>query len=737
MSIKDLTLGTLAASLGALLAFNAWAQPVLITLPQTLNPGATTITPTAGGAPVPLATADITVSGTTLTVNGRHTVRNLVLENNAVVNHSTMFSYDYSGGAGTDVVNGMWLNVQANPTGGDVNIQAGSRIDVRGRGNSTGPGAGTSATTAWGSGGGHGGRGGSSQTNVGGSTYGSSFLPSAFGSGGGISLNYSGGQGGGVIRLSVGGVLTVSGTITANAFNGAVGGAGGSGGSVHLEAAQIAGAGSITANGGNSSDGNGGGGGGGRIAVYFGSSSFTGATTAIGGTGWQRGGAGTVVTKATSASAPSMRISNGSTTVGATTPWPTEFTVVDSLTVVQGASVTGCGLSAINSLTLTDAAVLSMVTPITLPSLEILRGAVLTHDQLAASGVNLTTMGDVLIDTTSRIDVSGRGHPGGTGPGVGQDNNTGNCCGRGGGSHAGRGGASHTGSASGPTYGSVTQPTLFGSGGTNRSIAAGGGAGGGVVRLTVGGVLTVNGVVASNGQDRAGDSAPAAGGSVWINTTTLTGSGTVSANGGIATPVSVCGGGGGGRVAIYSCNITLPISNIRVLGGISPIQFGQPGSLYFGSSSIEITRQPIGGDYRGGDFFQLGVQATSPNGELTYQWRKKNESGEFIPMTEGQGGGVFTDVTGPTLIVSGVSCDGGGEYDCLICDSCGCYPSNVANLNVQSLADFNNDGGIDGLDIEDFFAAWESGSSESDVNLDGGIDGTDVELFFVRWESGC
>ncbi|MCX5690606.1 MAG: hypothetical protein NTV94_12640, partial [Planctomycetota bacterium] len=51
--------------------------------------------------------------------------------------------------------------------------------------------------------------------------------------------------------------------------------------------------------------------------------------------------------------------------------------------------------------------------------------------------------------------------------------------------------------------------------------------------------------------------------------------------------------------------------------------------------------------------------------------------------------------------------------------------------------DFNQDGGVDGADIEAFFLAWEPGLTEGDVNLDGGVDGSDVEAFFVLWEAGC
>ncbi len=51
-------------------------------------------------------------------------------------------------------------------------------------------------------------------------------------------------------------------------------------------------------------------------------------------------------------------------------------------------------------------------------------------------------------------------------------------------------------------------------------------------------------------------------------------------------------------------------------------------------------------------------------------------------------------------------------------------------------ADFNQDGGIDGADVDAFFAAWEAGDAPADVNQDGGIDGADVDYFFNVWEAG-
>jgi hypothetical protein len=52
-------------------------------------------------------------------------------------------------------------------------------------------------------------------------------------------------------------------------------------------------------------------------------------------------------------------------------------------------------------------------------------------------------------------------------------------------------------------------------------------------------------------------------------------------------------------------------------------------------------------------------------------------------------------------------------------------------------ADINQDGGVDGLDIESFFAFWANGEPAADFNQDGGVDGGDIEAFFEAWSIGC
>jgi hypothetical protein len=51
-------------------------------------------------------------------------------------------------------------------------------------------------------------------------------------------------------------------------------------------------------------------------------------------------------------------------------------------------------------------------------------------------------------------------------------------------------------------------------------------------------------------------------------------------------------------------------------------------------------------------------------------------------------------------------------------------------------ADFNEDGGVDGADINAFFQAWQDGDSCADVNQDGGVDGADIGDFFTLWQNG-
>src|SRR3990167_3863359 len=183
-------------------------------------------------------------------------------------------------------------NTQAytvNLTAANVNVQSGGLIDLNARGytQQNGPGAGVNLGFPFavdGSGAGHGGVGAPAGSSPGGGTYDSASSPSQLGSGGGNGYGlYSGGTGGGATKLTVSGTLTVNGTIRADAGPGCpyyYVYSGGSGGSLWIDTATITGNGMISAKGGDSGFG-GGCGGGGRIAIYYSTNSFTGATPSV------------------------------------------------------------------------------------------------------------------------------------------------------------------------------------------------------------------------------------------------------------------------------------------------------------------------------------------------------------------------------------------------------------------------------------------------------------------------
>lgn len=80
----------------------------------------------------------------------------------------------------------------------------------------------------------------------------------------------------------------------------------------------------------------------------------------------------------------------------------------------------------------------------------------------------------------------------------------------------------------------------------------------------------------------------------------------------------------------------------------------------------------------------------------------------------------FADEGAYTVFLTGVVAAGG-------CGGNPCPPC---------AADFNQDGGVTGDDVEAFFFAFTEGETCGDVNLDGGVTGDDVAFFFILFESG-
>jgi hypothetical protein len=425
----------------------------------------------------------------------------------------------------------------------NATIQAGGGITADGAGSpagsGTGAGRGTSSTIGFiAGGGGYGGYGAAGgapagSSAYGGIAYGPAETPVITGSGGGSYSSYCiGGAGGGAALVNVTGMLLLDGRISADGSPGVTaGGGGGSGGSVWLTVGTLAGAGTISANGGLGNGvglGGGGGGGGGRIAVQYAANVFFGTTTARGGGGAAYGGAGTIYTKGNTQ--PGLILADNGGQAGTNTTF-TVTGMVDDLTVKGGA-------------------VVSLPTSDTIGNL-----LVASNGWVSITSQTLTVTGNATVQAGGGIIADGTGNPAGQGSGAGRYNTgqTGAYVG-GGGGYGGYGASGAPVSTSpspsgGSTYGSVITPTDLGSGGGSYYSPSIGGAGGGAIRLSVTGVLQVDGRISAAGAAAPGASGGGgSGGTVSLTVGTLTGSGTISVNGGAGNFQG--GGGGGGRVAI-------------------------------------------------------------------------------------------------------------------------------------------------------------------------------------------
>jgi hypothetical protein len=398
-----------------------------------------------------------------------------------------------------------------------------------------------------------------------GAAYGSALSPTDSGSpggngGGSQGVPPLGGNGGGAIHLTVSSTLTLNGKISANGGNGDYVSGGGSGGSIWLTLNTFTGSGQISANGGNG-DGQAGGGSGGRVAITYTNNpalQFTGSISAGGGSGGTAGGAGTIYLKDGTNLGTLLLNNNG--LVGTNTPVTQAFGLAPNLQVTGGAVAEIQGLiPGFSNITVTGGSALSC---------------------RAFDSLYLGVQGNLSIDSSSAIVADSKGSLAGIGPGFGLS-----LSGQGaGGGFGGAGGASASGAAGGVTNGSAGQPFTFGSGGGNGSgsqynLSS---QGGGIVRLSVGGTLDLEGRISANGnagiQD---DSGGGSGGSIWLSMGQFTGGGSVSADGGDGDLYNG-GGGGGGRIAVYSPANTFT-GLVSVAGGDGSF-VGQTGTVF--SSSI-------------------------------------------------------------------------------------------------------------------------------------------------------
>ncbi|MCL5009180.1 MAG: hypothetical protein M1400_02450, partial [Patescibacteria group bacterium] len=271
--------------------------------------------------------------------------------------------------------------------------------------------------------------------------------------------------------------------------------------------------------------------------------------------------------------------------------------------------------------------------------------------------LNWAINGNLVINAGGSINADGKGYRIGQGPGAGLT--TTNTKGTGG----SYGGLGAVGDGPAPTsaliYGSLTAPTDLGSGGgrtCNRGAASSdtGLWGGGAIQFTVSGTTTINGSLSANGSssepiDQCWDPGSGAGGSVYLTTGALTGSGMIAANGSGAGSYM---GGSGGRVAVYYMTDTSSLNYQSFGGGVrysSITRYAGAGTIYKksaaqGNGDLIIDNNNLGGSSE----TVLGLTplaSTSTLGTLGV----KNSAGVFLGNS--------------TLSASNVSISGNGLYD--------------------------------------------------------------------------
>jgi hypothetical protein len=157
----------------------------------------------------------------------------------------------------------------------------------------------------------------------------------------------------------------------------------------------------------------------------------------------------------------------------------------------------------------------------------------------------------VSADIRGVLSANGAGHPYNQGPGKGSTSSSNGSSGAG---HGGRGSIGYLG-LPGDIYGDPFVPVELGSGGSQAGTYGDyNQSGGGAIFLDIAGILNVDGTLSANGNNGTSRSSGGSGGSIWLKAVSVTGTGSLLADGGSAADLTRGSGGGGGRIAITSAD---------------------------------------------------------------------------------------------------------------------------------------------------------------------------------------
>lgn len=277
-------------------------------------------------------------------------------------------------------------------------------------------------------------------------------------------------------------------------------------------------------------------------------------------------------------------------------------------------------------------------------TLTIANGVTVNALSDAQSHIGVTITSDN-IDIVGTITSNGNGWDGA--PGSTPDN--------GAGSYGGTGAGEYW--TPGATYGSITQPDALGS-----NAAAGG-----AIKLTANSTLTISGTVSSDGVFNWFHNG--SGGSVWLQTSTLAGNGTVSARG----SDGYVNGAGGGRVAVYytTDSSTLLSGNKMTAGGGGGWYNAGAGTLYVKAASA------ANGD--------LIIDSVGAGGGVTTQVAQTSDSFDTMKVIRS---GNFSIVSGSTLQVGQFT--GGNGSGSVTIQSGGTLVSPASGISITGVTVTNN-----------------------------------------------
>jgi YD repeat-containing protein len=290
---------------------------------------------------------------------------------------------------------------------------------------------------------------------------------------------------------------------------------------------------------------------------------------------------------------------------------------VNNLTSLAGLDISSGSLTVMSSIT--GAITVNGGTlaggSITAPSISVTTGGLLTSLPSTPSQMyqlDLTVTGTVMVDATSRIDVTGKGYlPGRTSGNTTMGAATGTQVGAGGITSGGSFGGLGGGTGPNAVYGNYADPQDWGSGGSEFGV------GGGLVRLQAQ-TLQLDGELLADGTSWTDPNKAWAGGSgggISVQVATLTGAGLIRVAGGDGHSIGdwwgsiLGGGGGGGRIAVYAQDYTgFDPSHITAPGGTTNVgNVGGAGTVFLKTTGAAYGTLIVDGSSGGDGVTPLGL----------------------------------------------------------------------------------------------------------------------------------